>query len=42
MKIKFTQILTLELHIGSLRCLERPGMQDNALIGLGIMCGINC
>jgi len=42
MKLKFTQILTLELHIGSQRCLERPGLQDNDLIGLGMMCGINC
>jgi len=42
MKLKFTQILTLELHIGSLRSLERPGMQDIDLIGLGRICGINC
>jgi len=42
MKLKFTQILTLELHIGSLRCLERPGLQDSSLIGLGMIFGINC
>jgi len=42
MKLKLENISTTEHLIGSMRCLEMLGMQDNALIGLDTIFGIAC
>jgi len=42
MKQKFIKIFTIKHLIDYLRCLERLGLQVNALTGLGMMCGIIC
>jgi len=38
MKLKFIKVFTLKHPIGFMRCLERLRIQDNDLLGLGMMC----